>query len=252
MWKGRVGGDWPQVRGSLCSSLDLHWGWRRIDSAVVLTATPGLRDVDRLCSSCISMGFQPRRWLLEQIPHNGIWEWNQRAAVAGVWKLNLELASYRKQLDTDFVGEERSRQAACSERSYFYGSFPSEQISAFFFFHIKYPGDIYMGVERGRASKMPPFCVEYFLLEMKLLVFTERKVFRTYQLWVWLKCRKHQLLQHAVQMQFHSASSNEIGFWFTQKWQCSCSLLMWPTKLWLAFQDGAMPAHIFLPWFIIG
>lgn len=124
--------------------------------------------------------------------------------------------------------------------------------SFFFFFHIKYPGDIYMGVERGRASKMPPFCVEYFLLEMKLLVFTERKVFRTYQLWVWLKCRKHQLLQHAVQMQFHSASSNEIGFWFTQKWQCSCSLLMWPTKLWLAFQDGAMPAHIFLPWFIIG
>lgn len=35
--------------------------------------------------------------------------------MAGVWKLNLELASYRKQLDTDFVGEERSRRRSQRE-----------------------------------------------------------------------------------------------------------------------------------------
>lgn len=42
-------------------------------------------------------------WLLEQIPHYGICigEWNQRTAVASVWKLHLELASDRRELDAD-------------------------------------------------------------------------------------------------------------------------------------------------------
>lgn len=80
----------------------------------------------------------------------------------------------------------------------------------FSFVQIKYPEDIYVGVER-RASKMPPSHVEYLLLEMKLQVLTQKRAFRAYQLWVWLKCRKHQLLKHAVQTQFYSSSSERLG-----------------------------------------
>ena len=43
-------------------------------------------------------------WLCEQIPQDGIWEWNQRTVMADVWKPQLELASERKELDADLVG----------------------------------------------------------------------------------------------------------------------------------------------------
>lgn len=63
----------------------------------------------------ISFGHRPGWWWLEQIPRYGIWEWNQKTTVAGVWKLHLERVSYRKGLDAYFVGDERSRQSSQKE-----------------------------------------------------------------------------------------------------------------------------------------
>lgn len=74
----------------------------------------GWRNIYRLPSSWSFCGLSARMvivWtdspLCEQIPQDGIWEWNQRTVMADVWKPRLELASDRKELDADLVGDER-------------------------------------------------------------------------------------------------------------------------------------------------
>lgn len=92
----------------------------------------------------------------------------------------------------------REKSRAFSEGSYVCGSFPRADFS---FLQIKYPEDKSMGVERGRALKMPPSRVACLLLEINLQVLTQKRAFRAYQLWAWLKREStsscHMLCRHS-------------------------------------------------------
>lgn len=119
-----VSGEWQWW--FLCSPL---WGWLCwISPDLHRTSVVGGGIDTDYPAAAISVGVQLRWWLLEQIPHYGIWEWNQRTAVTGVWKLHLELAFYRKKLDTDWLGGGWEKPAVFSEGSDFDGRCPSRQI----------------------------------------------------------------------------------------------------------------------------
>lgn len=101
------------------------------------------RTIHRLHSSWYFCGFSAGvviAWTDSPLWHLRM---KSRTAVAGVWKLNLELASYRKKLDTDFVGDERSWQ--CSHREV--AAMAGSQANRFrvFFFPTLNPLKIYMG-----------------------------------------------------------------------------------------------------------
>lgn len=112
--RGRKDWKWPESYGSdgikpggyclpFCSLLQSWLCW--VSLYLFGTSLDGGIYTDYPASD-ISVGYWLVWWLPQQIPQDSVGEWNQRSVVAGVWKLHLELASYRKELDADLLGDE--------------------------------------------------------------------------------------------------------------------------------------------------
>lgn len=197
IWKGRGARGRIQIRSPLCSCLCSHWGWGGLLGALWSSQHYWVGEYRQISQQLYFCGFSTTAVMAwTDSPR---WHLRRKSKRSSGRCLETEFGTGLLQKAARYwLRGWREKSTAFSEGSYVCGSFPRADFS---FLQIKYPEDKSMGVERGRALKMPPSRVECLLLEIILQVLTQKRAFRAYHFWAWLKRESasscHMLCRHS-------------------------------------------------------